>query len=161
MDPAVEPRGYLEWRRLFSTDFEAAIATGNAPGKDHDKMLFMCNTEFRLSDKGLKSPIYERVIFAWDEDQGVWVLEASEASWEALKVLLGRDFLHWHEALERCGAVYYQDWRECPWSRAAAEQGRIDGYRPFFMDKADLKYRLKDTAGEHKEEPASTHDAKL
>jgi hypothetical protein len=108
MDPAIEPQGYLEWRRLFSTDFEAAIATGNPPGKDHIKMLYMCNTELILSNNRMTSPINERVIFAWDEDQGVWVLEASEESWEALKVLLGRDFLHWHEALERCGAIYYQ-----------------------------------------------------
>jgi hypothetical protein len=52
--------------------------------------------------------------------------------------------------------------RECPWSRAAAEQGRIDGgCRPLFMDKADLKHRLKELAGVHKEELASTHDAKI
>jgi hypothetical protein len=51
--------------------------------------------------------------------------------------------------------------RECPWSIAAAEQERIDGYKPFFKDKADLKHRLKDLTGEHKEEPASTHVAKI
>jgi hypothetical protein len=29
------------------------------------------------------------------------------------------------------------------------------------MDKAGLKYRLKELAGENKEEPASTHDVKV
>jgi hypothetical protein len=52
-------------------------------------------------------PLNDQVIFAWDKDGGVWALEATAQIFDDLKFLLGHHFLHWHEALETCGAVHY------------------------------------------------------
>ena len=68
-----------------------------------------------LSMKQLNSeaePLDDLVVFAWDRDEGVWVLEGPVETFGDLQSHLGLDFLLWHEALERSGAVYYSHYTE-------------------------------------------------
>ncbi|KAJ5907308.1 uncharacterized protein N7473_004224 [Penicillium subrubescens] len=140
--PPVEPAGYREWRRFLTTNLRAACATGNDEGKPY--FMFWGNTENMLSfweDQAAEVPLDDQVIFAWDKDDGVWVLEGSPEIFNNLQRLLARDFLLWHEALERCGAIHYSHWRNCPWSKAAIEASLKTGFghRPFFERMSVLR----------------------
>ncbi|KAJ6057600.1 hypothetical protein N7460_000874 [Penicillium canescens] len=86
-------------------------------------------------------PLNDQVIFAWDKDEGVWALEATAEIFDDLKLLLGEQFLHWHEALESCGAVHYNHWRDCRWSKAAIEKSLDEGFatRPLFGTMSYLR----------------------
>jgi hypothetical protein len=108
--PPVEPTGYLEWRRSLLTDLPAALERGSNEAKPC--LMFFANTEIELISRRKRLeflPLDDQVIFAWEEDGGVWALEATAEIWDRLELLLGRDLLHWHEALERCGAVHYNN----------------------------------------------------
>ncbi|KAJ6083521.1 hypothetical protein N7467_007656 [Penicillium canescens] len=140
--PPMEPPGYREWRRFLLEDTAAACEMGNNEGKPYFK--FMADTEFMLSSKQKNAeaqPLDDLAVFAWDKDEGVWVLEGSAEIFDNLQRLLGRDLLRWHEALERCGAVYYSHWRYCLWSKAALEVSVKNdfGWRPFFQSMSDLR----------------------
>ncbi|KGY14676.1 hypothetical protein PABG_12446 [Paracoccidioides brasiliensis Pb03] len=131
---STEPPDYIEWRKLLYTDHHAAITTANAPGKDYPCLLFMVDTEMRLSWPDFVPRA--NVLFAWDEGDGVWVLEPTENDCENLKEFLKRDFMHWHEALEKCGAVHFSHWQDNFWSRTANEKthGTVD-WKPFYWAK--------------------------
>lgn len=106
--PPVEPPGYLAWRRSLKSDLTTALEMGNNEAKPC--LLFLSNTEWMLDYKKQRAesePLNDQVIFAWDKDEGVWALEATPEIFDDLKFLLGKNFLHWHEALESCGAVHY------------------------------------------------------
>lgn len=159
--PPVEPAGYREWRRFLTTNLRAACGTGNDEGKPY--FMFWGNTENMLSfweDQAAEVPLDDQVIFAWDKDDGVWVLEGSPEIFNNLQRLLARDFLLWHEALERCGAIHYSHCkstcksfqgfhtlmgmiigRNCPWSKAAIEASLKTGFghRPFFERMSVLR----------------------
>lgn len=129
----MEPPNYLKWKYLFlydhnaaaetgndhsftawvetSNDYNASVETSNSRGIYKDCQLFWTSTELLLTACWTKAPASDSVIFAWesnDEDTGVWIFEPTDQTRQDLVRLVWNNVIHWHEALERCGAQYYQ-----------------------------------------------------
>ena len=110
----VEPPGYQSWRTKLSHNFSEAVSTAN--GIDNDKFKFWNNTEVRILSMLQKPPeIWHEVIFGWDLDGGVWILDPTPkvdsdlSIYVKLHTLLREQFMHWNQALAECGAKYYKN----------------------------------------------------
>ncbi|KAI9933163.1 hypothetical protein MW887_007634 [Aspergillus wentii] len=142
----VEPPGYQSWRTKLSNNFSEAFSTAN--GDDNDNFKFWNNTEVKLLSLLKKAPkISHEVIFGWDLDGGVWILDPTATTdndmsiYAKLHTLLKEEFMHWNQALAECGAEYYRNWRDAPYGRAAvAAHAEPWGYsRPYFMTKEAME----------------------
>lgn len=110
----VEPPGYQLWRTKLSHNPSEALSTANSV--DNDKLKFWSNTELRILSLLKKAPeISHEVIFGWDLDGGVWILDPTPkvdndmSIYMKLHTLLREEFMHWNQALTECGAEYYKN----------------------------------------------------
>lgn len=114
----VEPPRYQSWRWNLSNNHSLALSTANT--SDNDSLKFWSNTELRILSllKRTRTLEDEEVVFGWDLDGGVWILDPSPTdndrsvyiqSLRKLHTLLQREFVHWNQALAECGAVYYKN----------------------------------------------------
>ena len=110
----VEPDSYQPWRTKLSHNFSEAMSTAN--DIDNDNLKFWSNTELRILSMLKKAPeIWNEVIFGWDVDGGVWILDPTPkveddmSIYVKLHTLLREEFMHWNQALAECGAKYYKN----------------------------------------------------
>lgn len=110
----VEPPDYQSWRTKLSHNFSEAMSTAN--DIDNDNLKFWNNTEVRILSMLQKPPeIWHEVIFGWDLDGGVWILDptpkvdSDRSIYVKLHTLLREEFMHWNQALAECGAKYYKN----------------------------------------------------
>ena len=95
----VDPPSYQSWRTKLSHNHSEALSTAN--GVDNDKLKFWSNTEVRILLMLKKAPeISHEVIFGWDLDGGVWILDPTPkvdndmSIYMKLHTLLREEFIH-------------------------------------------------------------------